>query len=82
MDRKAVALGYDQKDIAPKILAKGKRKVAEQIVQIAREYGIPIKEDEELVNVLFELQIEDYIPEDLFAIIAELLAFIYRMRLD
>jgi len=82
MDKKAVALGYNADDFAPKILAKGKNKIAEQIIEIARDYGIPIREDENLTSALFELNIDDYIPEELFVIVAEILAFIYRTRLE
>ena len=82
MGKKAVALSYDSSDFAPKVIAKGKKKIAEQIIEIAKEYGIPIEENESLVSALFELDIDDYIPEELFTVVAELLAFIYRMRLD
>jgi len=82
LEKKAVALGYNSKEIAPKILAKGRNKIADQIIQIAKEYGIPIKEDDHIIDALFELEIEDYIPEGLFTVVAELLAFIYKMRLN
>ncbi|MGI5912342.1 MAG: EscU/YscU/HrcU family type III secretion system export apparatus switch protein [Syntrophomonadaceae bacterium] len=77
---KAVALRYiPQKDQAPVVVAKGSGFIAEQIKEVARESGIPLKEDQELVKYLMSLDLYEEIPPHLYAIIAEILAFIYSM---
>ncbi|PCJ52615.1 MAG: type III secretion system protein [Planctomycetota bacterium] len=77
----AIALGYkpDREDV-PTILAKGKGTLAEKIIAIAKEKGIPIKEDDDLVKILYKLEINDEIPPELYEAVAELLAFIYRLN--
>ncbi len=74
----AVALRYDPlKDGAPKISAKGKGSVAESIIDLAREHGIPVKDDPDLVEVLSKLDIDEEIPSEVYIVVAELLAFVY-----
>jgi flagellar biosynthesis protein len=80
-DKKAVALKYEKKkDNAPKIVAKGKGSIAENIIKTAREYDIYIKEDPELVEVLSTLDLYQEIPESLYKAIAEILIFIYKKK--
>lgn len=75
---KAAALKYDlDKDNAPKITAKGKGELAKQIIKIAKEKDIPIKKDEDLVELLTKLEIDQEIPPDMYKAIAEIFAFIY-----
>jgi len=79
--KKAVAIKYDEKtDGAPKILASGKNFLAEKIIELAREHDIYIKEDSELVELLYKIDIGKEIPEELYTLIAEVLAFVYRIR--
>ncbi|GMT42093.1 MAG: flagellar biosynthetic protein FlhB [bacterium] len=79
--KKAVALKYSaQKDGAPKLAAKGRGKRADRIIAIAKEHGIPIQQDSDMVEVLSELEIDNEIPPDLYKVIAELLAFIYKVN--
>jgi len=74
----AVALKYNpQKDGAPKLSAKGTGAVAENIIDLAKKHGIPIKDDPDLVEVLSKLKIEDEIPSEVYVVVAELLAFVY-----
>ena len=76
---KAVAIQYDANfQQAPIVTAKGSGEVAEKIVQTAAEHGVSIKEDQALVQLLYELEVNDQIPVELYPIIAEILAFIYR----
>lgn len=73
----AVALRYAEgKDAAPRLVAKGKRKLAEKIISIAKEKGVPIKEDRNLGQVLYKLELDETIPEDLYKAVAEVLAFL------
>ncbi|WP_088041240.1 EscU/YscU/HrcU family type III secretion system export apparatus switch protein [Bacillus sp. EAC] len=75
----AIALKYDlESDAAPKIVAKGKGLIADEIVSKAKEFGVPIQEDPSLIEVLSKLDINQSIPEDLYGVVAELFAFIYR----
>ena len=78
--KKAAALRYKpDKDAAPKIVAKGSGAIAEKILQIAREHSIPLKEDQQLVEVLSTLDLYQEIPPELYRAVAEILAFIYSM---
>lgn len=77
--KKAVALSYEQSmDDAPRVMASGKGLVAEEIIERAEAYDIPILEDPSLVEVLAELNINEQIPEELFQVVSEVFAFIYR----
>ncbi|MEH7222543.1 EscU/YscU/HrcU family type III secretion system export apparatus switch protein [Bacillus sp. JJ1566] len=77
---KAVALSYDKKiDSEPKIVAKGKGEIAQNIIKMAEVHDIPIQEDTALVELLGELKLNEGIPEELYQVIAEIFAFIYKM---
>lgn len=77
----AVALKYKDKEMnAPKVVAKGVEHVAEKIKDIARRHGIPIVEDKPLARLLFKLDIDSYIPEELYRAVAKILAYVYKMR--
>lgn len=76
----AIALKYDQdKDSAPKVLAKGKGKIAENIVAKAQELNIPVQKDPSLAELLGQLTINETIPEELYQAVAEVFAFIYKV---
>lgn len=75
----AVALAYDGEH-APKIVAKGHGELAAEILQTAKEHGVLVHEDEELVKVLQRIELGDSIPKELFIIIAELIAFSYVLQ--
>jgi len=79
--KKAAALKYDQaKNMAPRVVAKGKGHIAEQIIQVARENDVLLHEDRNLVNVLEAMELESEIPAELYRAVAEVLAFIYRLN--
>jgi flagellar biosynthesis protein len=80
--KKAAAIKYDPEsgDKAPKLVAKGTGVVAEKIIQRAEEHGIHIKEDEDLVEALSTLDLLDEIPEDLYKVVALLLAELYSIN--
>ena len=81
MREKAVALRYDPIiDNAPVIAAKGQGDIAQSIKELAKEYGIPIEENPYLANYLMALDLYSEIPPILYPVIAEILAFIYRMN--
>jgi flagellar biosynthesis protein len=79
--QKAVALKYKKnEDRAPRVAAKGKGELAERIIAIAKEHGIPIREDADMVEVFSRLKLEEEIPAHLYKAVAEMLAFIYRVN--
>jgi len=76
---KAVALQYrEQRDRAPRVVAKGVGETAARIKAIAMQSNIPIRRDDALVELLAQIEIDREIPPELYAAIAELLTWIYR----
>jgi len=79
--QKAISLQYKiGKDPAPKVTAKGQGLVAERIIALAKEHQIPIKEDPDLVQVLSQVNVNQDIPSSLYKVVAELLAFVYKLN--
>ncbi len=79
--KRAVAIQYlEEEDAAPRVIAKGRGDVAEQILQIARENDVPDYEDGELVRLLEAIDLDNEIPPELFYAIAEVLVFIYQLE--
>lgn len=78
----AIALKYDSSTMnAPKLVAKGARKIAEKIKDVASEHGIPILENKELARNLYSLvEVGQEIPPALYQTVAEILAYIYRLK--
>lgn len=76
----AVALAYSAADSAPKVVAKGRGLIAEQIISRAREHGIYVHESPELVALLMQVDLDSRIPPQLYVAVAELLAWLYRME--
>ncbi|WP_026585553.1 EscU/YscU/HrcU family type III secretion system export apparatus switch protein [Bacillus sp. J33] len=77
--KEAVALTYDPNvEASPRISAKGRGLVAENILAKAKEHNIPVQEDPTLVELLGKLDMNERIPEELFQAVAEVFAFIYR----
>lgn len=78
--KKAVALRYDaEEDEAPRVVATGLGFVAKRIEELARESGVPVKQDRELVEYLSALKLYEEIPPFLYTVVAEILAFVYRL---
>lgn len=77
--RHAIALEYDGAN-APRISASGAGRLAEEIIAIAREHGVPLFENPELAGLLAELDPGDEIPETLYRCVAQIIAFAYRLR--
>ncbi len=78
--KKAVALKYEpEKDQAPRVVAKGEGLLAERIIALAKEAGIPIKEDSSLVKALFKVELERQIPPELYEAVAAVLAWAWRL---
>lgn len=77
--KKAVALMYDPKDQAPQVVASGKGALAERIIERAKEHDVPTYVDQGLADTLLKLDIGDYIPPELYGVVAEILIYVDRM---
>lgn len=75
----AIALNYDEES-APRVTAKGQGLVAEEILKLANENDIPIKEQPELVELLATVELGEQIPETLYVAVAEVIAFAYMLK--
>ena len=70
----AVALAYTPGEQAPKVIASGRGYLADKIIDVAKEENVPIHKDEKLARSL--LDIGEYIPQELYSIVAEVLVFV------
>ncbi|PLX68183.1 MAG: flagellar biosynthesis protein FlhB [Denitrovibrio sp.] len=79
--KKAAAIRYDtEQDKVPKLVAKGQGIIADKIIAKAKEHDVHIKEDEDLVEALSTLDLFDDIPEELYKVVAFLLAELYKIN--
>lgn len=76
----AVAITYDKKDSAPKVVAKGYGSLAENIIKTAQEHGLYVHESPELVGLLMQVDLDQHIPPELYQAVAELLAWLYALE--
>jgi flagellar biosynthesis protein len=80
---KAVALKYRaEEDHAPKVVAKGEGYVAQAIKEAAARHGVPIRRDDDLIELLAQVDVDREIPAELYAAVAEVLSWIYRANDD
>lgn len=75
----AVALTYQTGDAAPKVVAKGKGLIAEEIIARAKEHGVHVHQSKELVSLLMKVDLDRDIPPALYRAVAELLAWLYHI---
>ncbi|MDQ2679774.1 MAG: EscU/YscU/HrcU family type III secretion system export apparatus switch protein [Candidatus Eremiobacteraeota bacterium] len=79
----AAALRYDPVGSEPpEVLATGRGLMAEEIVRVAQAHGVPLHEDAELVEALSRLDLAEVIPRELYAVVAEVLAYVFRLDAD
>ena len=78
-EQQAVALGYRAGTPAPRIIGQGRGAMAEAIIARAEELGIPTKTDPALVAFLMQLNVNDWVPPELFAAVAQVLAWAYEV---
>jgi len=78
--RRAAALRYEGHG-TPKVVASGRGKIAEKILEAAREAGVPIREDAALAEALAGLELGSEVPQELWVAVAEALAWAYRLDL-
>lgn len=74
--KKVAAIKYEAGEVAPNLVAKGAGITADNILEQALESNIPIYQDEELVETLTKLELGDYIPEELYKVVAEIMVFV------
>lgn len=78
-ESRAAALAYDGQR-APTVTALGSGELADQIIAIAREHGIPLFENPQLLTLLQEVGLGEEIPETLYLCIAQIIAFAYKIQ--
>lgn len=74
--KKVAAIKYETGEVAPNLVAKGAGITADKILEQALESDIPIYQDEQLVETLTKLELGDYIPEELYKVVAEIMVFV------
>jgi flagellar biosynthesis protein len=78
--KKAAALGYNKdKDKAPRVIAKGDGHIAQNIIKIAELHKLPIRKDEDLIELLSKVEINKEVPQALYKAVAEIFSFIYKV---
>lgn len=79
-NKSAIALRYEEGTYAPKVVAKGRGVLAEAIIARAREAGVYVHESPALVSLLMQVDMDQYIPPELYRAVAELLAWLYQIE--
>ncbi len=79
-NQQAIALSYGSGDYAPRVVAKGRGLIAEQIIARAKQHNVFVHESKDLVALLMQVDIDDHIPPALYQAIAEVLAWLYRLE--
>ena len=74
--KQAIALEYDPKEEAPRVIASGRGALAERIIERAKESKIPVHQDDKLADTLSRLDIGEMIPPELYEVVAEILVFV------
>ena len=78
--QQAVALAYAEGDAAPRIVAKGRGAIAEQIIARAQAHDVFVHESHDLVALLMQVDLDSHIPPALYQAVAEILAGLYRLE--
>ena len=76
---KAVALAYELNSIAPRVVGQGEGYLAEAILAKAAELGIPTRVEPQLVEFLMQLRLNDLVPPELYAAVAEVIAWAHQL---
>jgi flagellar biosynthesis protein len=79
-NQQAIALAYADGSYAPKVVAKGRGVIAEQIIAKAKENDVFVHESKDLVALLMQVDLDDHIPPALYQAIAEILAWLYKLE--
>lgn len=76
---RAVALSYNEKNVAPKVIAKGAGYIADKIIAVAKQNAVPVYQNKTLASMLMAVDIDREIPPELYKAVAEILAYVYRV---
>jgi len=79
-NQQAIALAYAAGEYAPKVVAKGRGAIAEQIIARAKEHHVFVHESKDLVALLMQVDLDGHIPPALYQAIAEILAWLYKLE--
>jgi flagellar biosynthesis protein len=79
-NKKAIALTYKEGQFAPRVVAKGRGVTAEAIIALAKKSGVYVHESPDLINLLMQVDLDQYVPPELYYAVAELLAWLYRLE--
>lgn len=79
MEKSAIALEYESNEPAPKVIASGRGYLADKIISEAASHEIPVHKDEKLAKSLRDLEIGEYIPKELYQVVAEVLVYVDAM---
>ena len=78
---KAVALKYKAyEDLAPKVIAKGKGEIAKKIIAKAKEFDIPLFQNEELADMLLNVDVGEEIPPKMYETVVEVFIWLYKLE--
>ncbi len=80
-ESKAVAIRYESSLPAPFVIAKGRGKLAERIIELAEEHDVHVANMPELTEALYPIELGDFLPEELYRVVAELLVFVRSVRI-
>lgn len=78
-NKTAVALSYSTDEKAPKVVASGQGYLADKIIDVAQQENVPIHEDKKLAKTLSKLDIGEFIPPELYGVVAEILVYVDNM---
>ncbi|MFC1586113.1 EscU/YscU/HrcU family type III secretion system export apparatus switch protein [Fibrobacterota bacterium] len=80
LQKLAVALKYKyQEDKEPMVVASGRGRIAEAIIKKANDADVPVHEDNHLAELLYQVEVGSSIPDELYDVVAQLIAMIYKM---
>ena len=78
---KAVALKYKAyEDLAPKVIAKGKGELAKKIIEKAKEFDIPLFQNEELADMLLNVEVNEEVPPKMYEAVVEVFIWLYKLE--
>jgi flagellar biosynthesis protein len=79
MVSQAVALRYEANAMAPRIVAKGEGFMAQALADRAKQAGVPLNESPELAQLLMQVDLDQLIPPNLYAVVAQVLVWAYKV---
>ena len=81
INTKAVALKYKAyEDMAPKVVAKGRGELAERIIQKAKEFDVPLFQNEELADMLLNVEVGEEVPSKMYDAVVEIFIWLYKLE--